>query len=378
MNIHESQAKSLFSDYGIPVLPGKTASDPSEARKAALELGFPVVIKALVLAGGRGKAGGVRLASNQDEVQELSAAILKLSIKGMPVQKVYVTSAVDYSTENYVGLVVDRSCQRIVLVASSAGGVEIEEVSRSNPGAILKTKIDPLVGLRPYEARSIGFELFQDSRRANSFSQIALQLYRLAIEKDCSLVEINPLVCLKDGSLLALDAKINFDDNALFRHPELEALRDISAEEPGEIAARAAGLSYVKLDGDIGCVVNGAGLAMATMDLIKACGGEPANFLDIGGSSSPEKMTTAMRILLGSDRIRTVLVNIFGGITRCDDVAAGLLTAIQELDMKVPIVARLVGTNQAKARALLAGSRVEFTDTMIGAVERAVALARAG
>lgn len=372
MKIHEYQAKELFGAASLPVLRGSVATTAADALKAAREIGLPVVIKAQVLVGGRGKAGGVKIARSFEEVTDLAGTILNLTIKGLPVRKVLVTQAIDYDSELYLGFTIDRRTQKPVMMASAAGGVEIEEVARQSPEKILKTQIDPLIGLQAYQARSIGLGLLGDAKLANQFSAIAQKLYSVMLAEDCSLVEINPLVKMKDGKLLALDAKINLDDNALYRHPELEALRDKAGEDPGEATAREAGLSYVKLNGNIGCVVNGAGLAMATMDLIKRYGGEPANFLDIGGSSSPEKMVTAMKVLLSEGNVRSVLVNIFGGITRCDDVARGLLIASGELKLQVPLVARLIGTNQKEARDILKDSKIVFADDMSAAVRKAI------
>jgi succinyl-CoA synthetase beta subunit len=377
MKIHEYQAKRIFADNGIPVPRERVAATPAEVVTATQTLGLPVVIKAQVLVGGRGKAGGVKLARTMPEVEALARAILGMNIKGLTVNRVLVAEALAFERELYLGLVIDRRTQRPVLMASAAGGVEIEEVARTAPGKILRTDIDPLIGLLAWQARDIGLALLGNAKQAGQFVGLARQLYRIMLDRDCSLIEINPLVVMPDGALIALDAKINLDDNALYRHPGSEALRDGSAEEPGEAAARDAGLSYVKLEGGIGCVVNGAGLAMATMDLIKRYGGEPANFLDIGGSSSPEKMAGAMRILLADRNVRAVLVNIFGGITRCDDVAQGLLIARRQLGINVPIVARLTGTNQDQARALLKDSGMTFADDMSAAVRAAIAAAGA-
>ena len=390
MKIHEYQAKELFAAASLPVLRGIVATTAADALKAAREIGLPVVIKAQVLVGGRGKAGGVKIARSLEEVSDLAGRILGLSIKGLPVRKVLVTQAIDYDAELYLGFIIDRRTRKPVMMASAAGGVEIEEVARQSPEKILKVQIDPLIGLQAYQARDIGLRLLGDAKLAGQFSAIAQKLYSVMLAKDCSLVEINPLVKMKDGKLLALDAKLNLDDNALYRHPELEALRDDAGEDPGEVAAREAGLSYVKLNGSIGCVVNGAGLAMATMDLIKRYGGEPANFLDIGGSSSPEKMALAMKVLLGDRNVRAVLVNIFGGITRCDDVARGLLIASGELNLgttpgfssagrplgAVPVVARLIGTNQKEARDILKDSKILFADDMSAAVRKVIEVAR--
>jgi succinyl-CoA synthetase beta subunit len=298
-----------------------------------------------------------------------------MDIKGLKVNKVLVSECVDIKGEAYVGIVIDRATRAPVLMASAAGGVEIEEVAKATPEKILKTVIDPAAGLLGFQARNVGMALYGDAKLAREFAGIAQKLYRIFVQKDCSLIEINPLVKLGTGSLLALDAKINLDDNADFRHKEWEEMRDLSAEEPTEVEAKAAGLTYIKLAGNVGCVVNGAGLAMATMDLIKRYGGEPANFLDVGGSSSPEKMVTAMRIILSDPNVKVILINIFGGITRCDDIANGLLQAQKQADIKVPLVARLTGTNAEKAQEILKGSAVTPADTMGNAVKKAVALA---
>jgi succinyl-CoA synthetase beta subunit len=375
MKIHEYQAKEIFAAFGIPVPRERVASKPAEAASLARELGMPVVIKAQVLVGGRGKAGGVKKVEKPDEVETVAGSILGMEIKGLKVNKVLVSECVDIRGEAYVGIIIDRASRAPVLMASAAGGVEIEEVAKATPEKILKTAIDPAAGLLGFQARNVGMALYGDAKLAREFAGIAQKLYRIFIQKDCSLIEINPLVKLGSGSLLALDAKINFDDNADFRHKEWEEMRDLSAEEPTEVEAKAAGLTYIKLSGNVGCVVNGAGLAMATMDLIKRYGGEPANFLDVGGSSSPEKMVTAMRIILSDPNVKTILINIFGGITRCDDIATGLLQAQKVADIKVPLVARLTGTNAEKAREILKGSAVTPADTMADAVKKAVAFA---
>jgi succinyl-CoA synthetase beta subunit len=375
MKIHEYQAKEIFAAFCIPVPRERVAAKPAEAASLARELGAPVVIKAQVLVGGRGKAGGVKKVENLEQVESVAGSIIGMDIKGLKVNKVLVSECVDIKGEAYVGIIVDRATRAPVLMASSAGGVEIEEVAKATPEKILKTTIDPAAGLLGFQARNIGMALYGDAKLAREFAGIAQKLYRIFVEKDCSLIEINPLVKLGSGSLLALDAKINFDDNADFRHKEWEAMRDLSAEEPTEVEAKTAGLTYIKLSGNVGCVVNGAGLAMATMDLIKRYGGEPANFLDVGGSSSPEKMVTAMRIILSDPNVKAILINIFGGITRCDDIANGLLAAQKQADIKVPLVARLTGTNAEKAREILAGSAVTPAETMADAVRKAVALA---
>ncbi|MBM3331223.1 ADP-forming succinate--CoA ligase subunit beta [candidate division WOR-3 bacterium] len=375
MKIHEYQAKEVFAAFGIPVPRERVAARSDEAASLARELGMPVVIKAQVLVGGRGKAGGVKKVESHDQVESVAGSIIGMDIKGLRVNKVLVSECVDIRSEAYVGIVVDRATRAPVLMASAAGGVEIEEVAKATPEKILKTAIDPAAGLLGFQARNIGMALYGDAKLAREFAGIAQKLYRIFVQKDCSLIEINPLVKLGSGSLLALDAKINFDDNADFRHKEWEEMRDLSAEEPTEVEAKAAGLTYIKLAGNVGCVVNGAGLAMATMDLIKRYGGEPANFLDVGGSSSPEKMVTAMRIILSDPNVKAILINIFGGITRCDDIATGLLQAQKQADIRVPLVARLTGTNAEKAREILKGSAVTPADSMADAVKKAVALA---
>lgn len=372
MKIHEYQAKEILSALGIPVPREKTATTPSEAKKVAWEIGLPVVIKAQVLVGGRGKAGGIKKVARLEDVEPITGKIIGMNIKGLVVQKVLVSECVDIQKEFYLGITIDRSARQAVLIASAAGGVEIEEVAKQTPEKILKTEIDPLLGLLSFQARNIGMALFSDAKLAQEFTELARKLYGIFIQRDCSLVEINPLVLTATGGLIALDAKINFDDNGLFRHPENEALHDLKSEEPKELEAKKAGLSYIKLSGNVGCIVNGAGLAMATMDLIKRFGGEPANFLDVGGSSSPEKMLTAMRIILSDPNVKVILVNIFGGITRCDDIAQGLIMASKEGDIKVPIVARLVGTNAEQACSFLADSPILSTNRMSEAVKLAV------
>ncbi len=376
MKIHEYHAKQIFAQMGIPVPREEIAHSPLEAKEIARTLGMPVVIKAQVLVGGRGKAGGIKKVEKIEDVPGITEDILKLRIKGLKVTKVLVSEFVPIKSEFYVGITIDRALRQPVLLASSAGGVEIEEIARKSPEKIYKFEIDPLLGLLPFQTREAGFNLFADPALSQEFSSITGKLYRIFVERDCSLVEINPLVLTTDGMLLALDAKINFDDNALFRHPENEALRDLASEDSTEVEAKKSGLSYIKLSGDIGCVVNGAGLAMATMDLIKRFGGEPANFLDVGGSSSPEKMVNALRIVLSDQNVKTVLVNIFGGITRCDDIARGIILARQQMDIRVPFVVRLVGTNAEQAKQMLLNTSVFWTDTMSETVRLAVVKAK--
>uniref|UniRef100_A0A7C6EAG0 Succinate--CoA ligase [ADP-forming] subunit beta n=1 Tax=candidate division WOR-3 bacterium TaxID=2052148 RepID=A0A7C6EAG0_UNCW3 len=376
MKIHEYQAKAIFAEYGIPVGKEKIAQTPKEAKAIAQELGMPVVIKAQVKVGGRGKAGGIKLVERIEDVEPVASQILQMTIKGIPVKKVLVAQAIAIQAEYYLGITIDRSKRKPILLASAAGGIDIEEIARTSPKKIIKQIIEPQLCLLPFQARNIGFKLFTDAKIANEFSDIALKLNKIFFDKDCSLVEINPLALTTTQQFFALDAKIVFDDNGLFLHPELKAYEDYTDEEVLEVKAKQAGLSYVKLSGNVGCVVNGAGLAMATMDLIKRLGGEPANFLDIGGSSSPEKMATAMNIILADKNVKVILINIFGGITRCDDVASGLLSAIRGLHKTIPIVARLTGTNETLAHNILKGSTVIPAKTMVEAVQKAVALAQ--
>lgn len=374
MKVHEYQAKEIFKKYGITTPKETMCRSVSEVIAASKEIGLPCVIKAQVMVGGRGKAGGIKIAKNENEVKEYAEKILNMEIKGIPVRKVLVSEAVDIASEAYLGIIVDRTAKKTVVMACKEGGVEIEEVARKKPEAIHKVYADQLLGLLPHKARSIGLFLYDDVKTAFACGTIAEKLYRLFIELDSSLAEINPLVVDKSGNLIALDAKINFDDNGLYRHPEIEAMRDRESEDANELEAREKDLSYVKLDGTIGCVVNGAGLAMATMDLVKHFGGEPANFLDIGGSSSPEKVRNALNILLKDKNVKVIFFNIFGGITRCDDVANGILIAKKELDIKQPIVARLTGTNEDKANEILKEAGLIFARTMDEGAQKAIEL----
>jgi succinyl-CoA synthetase beta subunit len=376
MKIHEYQAKEIFARYGIPVPPGTVVTSADDAEKAAAKVGRPVVVKAQVLVGGRGKAGGVKIAKTPAEAREKAAAILGMDIKGERVQKVLVTEAVDIAREIYLAVILDRKAQKPLVMASAEGGVEIEVTAKENPSAIQRAWIDPLYGLPPYTARRLAFALARDAELAKPMGDIVQKLYHLYDEQDASLTEINPLVITTDRRVLAVDAKLNFDDNALYRHGDVEALRDLDAEDPGEVRARTEGLSFVRLSGNVGCVVNGAGLAMATMDLVKFYGGQPANFLDIGGSSRPEKVTAALSIILQDKSVRSILFNIFGGITRCDDVARGLVTAFAQMDLKLPVVVRLTGTNENEAREILRQvPALHAAETMDEAVKKAIALA---
>jgi len=377
MKIHEYQAKEIFTKYGIPVPPGRVAQTPQEAREAAAEIGCPVMVKSQVHVGGRGKAGGIKMAKTPDEAEGLAKGILGMQIKGLEVKKVLVTKAVDIKSEAYMGVIVDRRSQMPVVMVSAAGGVDIEEVARETPEKIHKLTVDPLFGLLAFQARGLVFRIYEEPKIAAQAAKILLKLYRAFWECDASLIEINPLVVTAQDELWAVDAKFNEDDNALFRQPWIAEMRDPHAEIPEELEAREKGLSYVKLDGTVGCVVNGAGLAMGTMDLIKHYGGEPANFLDIGGSSSPEKVTAAMRILLRDPNVKVVLFNIFGGITRCDDVAKGLVSAIKEVGVNLPIVIRLTGTNSEEAKEILKRNSLTAVDSMEEVVKNAVQMAKA-
>ena len=374
MNLHEFQGKELFRAAGIPVPPGEVARSADDAAAIADRLGYPVVVKAQVLIGGRGKAGGVKVVKNRDEVMREAGRILGMDIRGHVVRQVLITPATDIEKEFYAGIVLDRKFETPLLMVSPSGGVDIEEVARMAPEKILRVHLDGR-GLPAYRARAAA--RFLDTRFAvqKQIVPILTKLAALYHDQDASLAEINPLVVSARGEVAALDAKVVIDDNALDRHAELAGMRDLGAEDPGEVEAREKGLSYVRLDGTIGCVVNGAGLAMATMDLIQYHGGKPANFLDIGGSSNPDKVTAAMNILTRDARVRAVLFNIFGGITRCDDVARGLLTALDRIGMKLPIVIRLTGTNEQEARDLLSARGMTALSDMDEAVRAVIARA---
>ena len=375
MNLHEYQGKELFARFGLPVLPGQVAATPDEARDIAASIGGLVVIKAQVQVGGRGKAGGVKLAHDPDEAFEKARDILALTIKGLPVHRVLVAQAADITKEYYLSIVMDREKKAPLVMFSTEGGVDIEEVARTAPEKILRMHI-PLEGLRPYVARNFMRKGFADFKQAAQAADILMKLYRVFTDGDCSLAEINPLAVTPEGKVLALDAKVILDDNADFRHREWETWRNPEEETAGQRLAREKGLSYVKLDGDIGCIVNGAGLAMATMDLIKHYGGEPANFLDIGGSSNPEKVTAALQIITGDGHVRAILFNIFGGITRCDDVANGIVTSLKASPLPCPLVIRLTGTNEEKARQILSDFGLGATTSMDEAVQMVIARAQ--
>ncbi|MDX9883271.1 MAG: ADP-forming succinate--CoA ligase subunit beta [Prolixibacteraceae bacterium] len=374
MKIHEYQARQLFQKYGIPVPDGKLCHSVKEVEEAVSGKTGMTVIKAQVLTGGRGKAGGVKLAKTKSEAVEHAEKILGMNIKGYTVEKVLVTDAVDIKKEFYVGLINDRNTKSAILMVSAEGGVEIEEVAKTNPEKIIKYPIDPLTGLLDYEARNIAMKLFGDIKQARQAAVIFQKLYKLYIETDSTLAEINPLIVNTGNEIWAIDGKMNFDDNALFRQPEILAMREPDEDEQKEIEAHKKGLSYIKLDGTIGCMVNGAGLAMATMDMIKLYGGSPANFLDIGGSSNPQKVIDAMNILLSDKNVKTVMINIFGGITRCDDVARGLIKALKIINTNIPIVVRLSGTNADEGLALLKETGLPTVKTMSEAARKAIEL----
>ena len=386
MNVHEYQAKALLRDFGVAVPPGRLATTPAEAEEAARDLDAnAVVIKAQVHAGGRGKAGGIKRAASADEAKRRASEILGMTLRsaqtgpeGKVVHKVYVEAGSSIARELYLGIVLDRAEEQIAVIASTEGGVEIEEVAARSPDAIITVTVDPNVGLQPYQVRRVGFGLGLDIDQVKQLQTFLGGLYHLFVEKDASLAEINPLVVTEEGELVALDAKLNFDDNALYRQLEIAALRDPQEEDPREREAREIDLAYVGLDGDIGCMVNGAGLAMATLDMIQHCGGRPANFLDAGGTADKEKVKEAFKLILRDSNVKAILVNIFGGIVRCDLIAEGVAAAAAELGLEVPLVVRLQGTNAEQGRRILADSGLDITpaETLRDAGEKAVAAVR--
>jgi succinyl-CoA synthetase beta subunit len=386
MKIHEYQAKTILASHGVPVPEGRAASTVAEARAAAEALGgSTVVVKAQIHAGGRGKGGGVKLAQGPDEAERIASEILGMQLVtyqtgpgGQKVSRVLVEQGLELSRELYLGLVLDRATGQPVMMVSEEGGVEIEKVAAESPDRIIKVFIHPALGLQPFQARQLAFALGLTRAQVGQAVRVMLALYEAFLATDASLLEINPLVVTKAGDLLALDAKMNFDDNALYRHGDLAALRDLSEEEPLEIEASKYSLNYIKLDGTIGCMVNGAGLAMATMDIIKLAGGEPANFLDVGGGANAEQIKNAFRILMADTAVKAVLINIFGGILRCDVLAEGLIAAVRDLDVRVPIVIRMEGTNVEAGRTMLAESGLNFTTaaSMGEAADQVVALGR--
>jgi len=377
MDLHEYQAKEIFRGAGIPVPPGKVATTPEEAEAIAREFDGLVVVKAQVHTGGRGKAGGVKLAKTPEEAREHASNILGMDIKGLTVEKVLVTPGEDIDTEAYAAVLVNRETQAPMFMVSAEGGVDIEQVAEENPDAITKLDVDPRYGLLPHEAYKLAAALYEDAKLQRQAAKVMTQLYQAFINADASLAEINPLITTPAGEVKAIDAKVSIDDNALFRRPEIAAYRDTSSEPDAETKAREAGLTFIKLDGNVGCCVNGAGLAMATMDLVKFYGGEPANFLDIGGSSNPEKVVNALKIITADPAVKVILFNIFGGITRTDDVANGIIEAMKQIDIEVPIVIRLTGTNEEIALEILKDAGFEAYSTMDEVVKKAVDLATA-
>ncbi|MDV2495459.1 MAG: ADP-forming succinate--CoA ligase subunit beta [bacterium] len=386
MKIHEHEAKEILKHYGVPVPNGAVASTAEEARAVAERLGGTVVVKAQIHAGGRGKGGGIKLSDGPAEAQGAAEAILGMTLitpqtgpEGRVVQKVLVEEGMEIAKELYLGIVIDRAVNRPVVMASEAGGMEIEEVAAATPQMIIKEAVDPLLGLKPYQARNLAFGLNLPAELISTGVKFITGLYKCFEEMDCSLAEINPLVITRDGRLLALDAKMNFDDNALWRHKDVEEMRDLNEEEPLEIEASKHNLNYIKLDGNVGCMVNGAGLAMATMDIIKLAGGEPANFLDVGGGATQEMVENAFRILMSDEHVKAVLINIFGGILRCDVLARGVVEAVKKVQVNMPIVVRLEGTNAEEGREILQASGLEFTVAtgMADAAEKVVAAAQA-
>ncbi len=374
MKLHEYQSKYLFAKQNIPIPKGRIAGSPGEARQISEELGGKVVIKSQVLVGGRGKAGGIRLAKTPEEAEEITTQVLDLKIKGLPVRKVLVDEAISIAREIYVGITNDRTSEKPVLIVSGSGGIEIEEVARKSPDKITRMVINPFFGLRDYQIRDIAINIDLPRGFWRNFGEIIYSLWRVYLETDATLVEINPLVITSDNRLVALDAKIIIDDNALYRHHDLAEMRDLDAEDPAELEGRKFGVSFVKMDGNIGCLVNGAGLAMATMDIIKLFGAQPANFLDIGGGASSEKVAAALRLILMDKSVKAVLINVFGGITRCDEVAKGLVAACEEVKPRVPIITRLVGTNEEEGRKILEGSTMIYVDSLVEGAQKAIAM----
>ncbi|NPA11388.1 MAG: ADP-forming succinate--CoA ligase subunit beta [Epsilonproteobacteria bacterium] len=367
MNIHEYQAKEIFRKYGVPTPRGGVAFSGPEARKVAEELGGNLwVVKAQIHAGGRGKAGGVKLAKSLDEVEKLATEMIGMTLvthqtgpEGKVVKKVYIEEGADIKEEYYLGMVLDRALEMPVMMASTEGGMEIEEVAEKTPEKIIKVAIDPTIGFQPFHARKLAFGLGLSKDEQKEFIKFASALYRVYTENDAELIEINPLIKTGDGKFLALDAKMGFDDNALYRHPEIAEMRDLDEEEPTEIEAKKYGLSYIKLDGNVGCMVNGAGLAMATMDIIKHEGGEPANFLDVGGGANPDTVAKGFEIILSDPNVKSIFVNIFGGIVRCDRIANGILQATEKVEVNVPVIVRLDGTNAEEAAEILRNANIK-------------------
>ena len=372
MNIHEYQGKEIFSEYGIPVNDQAVVTTPEAAREAAARMDTTVVVKAQVLVGGRGKAGGVKLARTADEAEARARDILNLMIKDIPVEKVMITPASEILKEYYVSITVNRNDQNLLLMMSKAGGVDIEDLAVNRPQEIIRFPIHPVDGIDEAGLHEALQEVFETPQLVSQANEVVHKLYSIFVEKDCSLVEINPYALTEGEQLMALDAKVNFDDNAVFKHADVESMRNPEELSADETAAKEAGLSFVSMDGYIGCMVNGAGLAMATMDIIKLYGGEPANFLDVGGSSSPAKVVSALKIITGNPNVKAILINIFGGITRCDDIANGILEALSQIDLKLPMVIRLIGTNDEEGRRILQGAGLESYQALGEAVEHVV------
>lgn len=376
MKLHEYQSKLIFSQNGIRIPKGRVASTASDARVIANELGGRVVIKAQVLVGGRGKAGGIRVAKDADEAEQIATNILSMEIKGLRVHKILIDEAAAIDQEIYLGITNDRAAKKPVIMASAAGGIDIEEVAHTNPEKIIKVHINPLIGIKDYQTRDIAGGIDLPREYWKSFGEILQGLWHAYESNDATLAEINPLIISKDKQLVALDGKMLIDDNALFRHHDLAEMRDTDEDAPSEVEARKYGLTFIKLDGNIGCMVNGAGLAMASMDILKYFGGDPANFLDIGGGAGADKVVAALRIILSDPNVKAILLNIFGGITRCDEVARGIITAIDEVKPKVPMVVRLVGTNAEEGRQILANANLITAETLADAAQKAVAAAK--
>ena len=375
MKIHEYQAKELFRKYGMAVPEGEVATSAEQVGEIAHRIGRPVMVKAQVHVGGRGKTGGIKYAADAHQAWEVAKEILGMNIKGSTVRKVLVTEAVQIASEAYIGMIIDRAAKKPVIMVSPAGGIDIEEVAAKTPEKIMKLHIDPMLGLQNYQAMTLASFIYNDLKLVRQAAEFIRKLYITFMHVDASLAEVNPLITTPDGKMWAIDAKINIDDNGLYRHADIEAMRDPDEEDPSETKAKDAGLSFVKLEGNIGCIVNGAGLAMATMDLVKHFGAQPANFLDIGGSSNPEKVVNAMKIILEDRNVKAILFNIFGGITRCDDVANGIVLAVKELKPPVPIVVRLTGTNEDAARKILEEINLVATSSMEEVVRKAIELA---
>lgn len=375
MRLHEYQSKALFTIYKIPIPNGRLAETPEAAKEVYSDLGNKVIIKAQVLVGGRGKGGGVHLARNPEEAESFARQILGMTLKGLPVRKVMVEEAVSIEKEIYLSITNDRSSQKPILMASSAGGMDIEEVAQTSPDKIIRRIIDPLLGLRDYQLRDVAINIDLDRSYWQSFGELVKNLWRLYVECDCSLVEINPLAITSDSKLIALDAKIILDDNALFRHPNLAELRDKDAESSAELEGRKIGVSFIRMNGNIGCLVNGAGLAMATMDIIKHMGGDPANFLDIGGGATAEKVAASLKLILSDPQVKAILINVFGGITRCDEVAKGVMDAFKIIHTDLPVVVRLVGTNDEEGMRLIKDTHMIPASSLMEAARIAVAKA---